>query len=153
MKTFGDHFRKSDQKVSKKHWVCSKNWTRFCRHEKPYKTCRKWRHLGCRNLKKSKYSTGCIRVAATRSGIWKNSKFDRFYKVFRCFAIVLRAPSLGNAFLVISGSIAVSGLKKSRNSTGFIRVFATRFCISKNSKFIRFIRFSDVLKSCCGNLL
>ena len=80
-------------------------------------------------LENNQFEQGFIRVSATRFCIWKNSKFDRFYKVFRRFAIVLPGPSLGNDFLMIPEPISVSGLKKSRNSTGFIRVFATRFCI------------------------
>ena len=43
-------------------------------------------------LKKSSFSTGFIRVFATRFCTWGNSKFDRFYKVSRRSEIVLRKP-------------------------------------------------------------
>ena len=101
-------------------------------------------------LQKSQYSTGFIRVSATRFCIWENSKFDRFYKVFRRFGIVLRKPSLGNAFSIISEPIFDFGLQKSQFSTGFIRVSATRFCIVGISKIDRFYkvcrRFGIVLR-------
>ncbi len=79
-------------------------------------------------------------VFATRFCILKYSKFNRFYKVSRRFEIALWKPSLGNAFLIISEPIFDFWLRKSQNWTGFIRVFATRFCILKYSKFDRFYK-------------
>ena len=82
-----------------------------------------------------------------RFRIAENSKFDRFYKVLRRFEIVLRKPSLGNAFWIISESISGFGLQKSSNSTGFIRYFATRFCSLENLKFNRFYKVLRRLES------
>ncbi len=77
-----------------------------------------------------------------RFRILENTKFDRFYKVLRRSGIVLRKPSLGNAFLIIAESISDFWLQKSSNSTGLIRYFVTRFCVLENAKFDRFYKVS-----------
>ena len=67
--------------------------------------------------------------------VLENAEFDRVYKVLRRSENMLRKPSLGNAFLIISESIFVFWLQKSSFSTGFIRVFATRFWFLRNLVF------------------
>ena len=76
-----------------------------------------------------------IRVSATRFCILRNRVFHWFYKVFRRSENALRKPSLGNAFLIILGAIFEKGAPKSSFPTGFIIVFATRFCILRNRVF------------------
>ena len=61
--------------------------------------------------------------------------FDRFYKVFRHYGNAMRKPSVGNAFLMKFYPFSEFSLQNSQSSTGFIRVFATRFCILQNSVF------------------
>ena len=75
-------------------------------------------------LENDQFAQGFIRVFTSRLCISENVEFDRFYKVFRRFGNALRKPSLGNAFLIISGSFFKNGTKKSSFSTGFIRVWA-----------------------------
>ena len=58
-----------------------------------------------KGAQKSSFSTGFIRVFATRFCILENVEFDRFYKIFRRSGNALRKPSLGNAFLMILESI------------------------------------------------
>ena len=84
---------------------------------------------------KSPFSTGFIRVSATRFCFLRNRVFHWFYKVFRRSANALRKPSLGNAFLIILRVICGKGAPKSSFSTGFIRVSATRFCFLRNRVF------------------
>ena len=67
-------------------------------------------------------------------------EFDRFYKVFRRAEKVLRKPSLGNAFLMILEPFFRKWPENDHFEQGFIRVFATRFCISQNVKFNRFYK-------------
>ena len=67
-------------------------------------------------------------------------KFNRFYKVFRRPGKVLRKPSLGNAFLMILVPLFRKWPENDQFEQGFIRVFATRFCISQNVEFDRFYK-------------
>ena len=87
-----------------------------------------------------KFEQGFIRVSATRFRISKSVEFDRFYKVFRRAGKVLRKPSLGNAFLMILEPLFRKWLGNDQFEQGFIRVFATRFCVSKNVEFDRFYK-------------
>ncbi len=64
--------------------------------------------------------------------------FDRFYKGFRHFENAMRKAALGNAFSMILEPIFRKWLENDQFEQGFIRVFATRFCISQNVEFDRF---------------
>ena len=91
---------------------------------------RKW-------LQNDQFEQGFIRVSATRFCISENVKFDRFYKVFRRPGKVLRKPSLGNAFLMILEPFVRKWPGNDQFEQGFIRVSATRLCISQNVGFDR----------------
>ena len=91
---------------------------------------RKW-------LGNDQFEQGFIRVFATRFCISQNVKFDRFYKVFRRAGKVLRKPSLGNAFLMILVPLFRKWPGNDQFEQGFIRVSATRLCISQNVGFDR----------------
>ena len=94
---------------------------------------RKW-------LQNDQFEQGFIRVCATRFCILKNSKFVRFYKVFRRSGNALRKPSLGNAFLMVSELFSRKWLGNDQFEQGFIRVSATRFCILEKAEFDRFYK-------------
>ena len=81
---------------------------------------------------KSSFSTGFIRVSATRFCILRNRVFYWFYKVFRRSGNALRRISLGNAFWIILGAVFDKWAPKSSFPTGFIRVSATRFWLLRN---------------------
>ena len=86
------------------------------------------------------FEQGFIRVSATRFCIAQNMEFDRVYKVFRRAGKVLRKPSLGNAFLMVLEPLFRKWLRNVHFEQGFIRVFATRFCISQNVGIDRFYK-------------
>jgi hypothetical protein len=91
---------------------------------------------------KSSFSTGFIRVVATRFCMSRNRVFYWFYKVFRRSENALRKPSLGNAFWIILRAVFEKGAPKSSFSTGFIRVSATRFWLLRNRVFHWFYKVS-----------
>ena len=78
------------------------------------------------------FEQGFIRVFAMRFCNSENVKFDSFYQIFRRAGKVLRKPSLGNAFLMIPELLFRKWLENVQFEQGFIRVFAMRFCNSKN---------------------
>ena len=75
--------------------------------------------------------------------------FDRFYKVFRHVGNAMPEPSLGNAFLMILEPLFRKLPGNDQFEQGFIRVFATRFCILENNVFHWFYKVSR----CFGNAL
>ena len=64
-------------------------------------------------LKRSSFSTGFIRVSATRFWLLRYRVSLLFYKVSRRWENALRKPSLGNAFPIILGAIFEKGGRKS----------------------------------------
>ena len=107
-------------------------------------------------LKKSSFSTGFTRVSVTRFLLLRNLVFIGFIRFFDMAEGHVRFIYKRNAFLIILEAFLGFGLKKSSFSTGFIRVFATRFWLLRNIVFRWFYkafrRFENALrKPCLGN--